>query len=433
LLFEGRQNLSDLNEKDLSELSVHERAEYVKRIGLTGGIEQLSTMVELSQEDSSPAVRLRAAEGASHILSRHRIGPARDLLPVGRRRQLLDQFRKVDPLSNPGLFPFLASLDLPRCLSRILVGLRDPRYDVRLGAVLALRRYCCSWSVSGDDRVRRKVTDSLTDVRLKPDVVASLAELIGAAGWQESRPNLEKLVGRDDQAGFAAEAAIEVLERISDAGGLIGVWHSNGRDVGEVSDLPTSDAWLCLSGETGFLFVPGEGLRNFSYTAVSLTQLQLVEGRTKSELLIRRLWVPPEGAATAGAVIQAEGRSYYPASQEGISRFVEDIQSVKGVRKPQRERMAETLRGVIGVEGEEVLLAAQVARMGGKPAEAADLIQTLIAATKKPKTEWVFLRAQALMEAGESKEGKKLLKQFLDKAAKNSEYRPVAEKLLKGK
>ena len=424
--------MSDLNEKDLSELSVHERAEYVKTIGLTGSIEELSAMVVLSQEDPSPAVRLRAAEGASHILSRHRIGSARDLLSVGRRRQLLDQFRKVDPLNNPGLFPFLASLDLPRCLSRILVGLRDPRYDVRLGAVLALRRYCCSWSVSGDDRVRRKVTDILTDSRLKPDVVASLAELIGSVGWQESRSHLEKLVGRDDQAGFAAEAAIEILNSLSETTTLNGIWYSNGRDVGEVSDLPSSDAWLCLAGESGFIYVSGEGLRNFTYTALSATQLQLVEGRSKSELSLRRLWVPREGEATAAAVIQAEERSYYPALDEEILAFLDEFKGVKGVRKPQRERMAETLVSVLRVEGEGALIAARVARMAGKPAEAAEFVQTLIDATKKPKIEWVFLRAQALIEAGESKEGKKLLKHFLDKAPKKNEHRPVAEKLLKG-
>ena len=177
-------------------------------MGLVGGVEELEELIELSQSDDSPAVRLRAAEGAAHILSRLRVGERRGLLPVARRRQLLDRFRTVDPVSNPGLFPFLACLDLPRCLPRILVGLRDPRYDVRLAAVLGLRRYCASWSVSGDERAQKKVLSMFTDHRMQPDVLASLSELVAACGWQSGRASLDKLIGRDDQAGFAAEAAI---------------------------------------------------------------------------------------------------------------------------------------------------------------------------------------------------------------------------------
>jgi len=327
--------------------------EAVKAIGIEGGVDALEQLIELSQEDSSPAVRLRAAEGASDILSRHRIGEARNLLSVNRRRQFLDQFRRVDPFSNPGLFPFLACLDLPRCLSRILVGLRDPRYDVRLGAALALRRYCCSWSVSGDRSAQKKVIESFTDTRLKPDVLASLSELVASCGWQNSREALGKLVGREDQAGFAAEAALETLDELASIEALRGVWASNGLDAGEVSNSPRAPSWFVLSPEKGVLFTAGEEPLVFKWSALGPDSVQVTQGRTKSEWAFRRLWLSEKGDDNSGPAIQMNERTFYRSDLDGMRGLVEALGAEKGIKKPLRVKCAEAIALQLGDSAKE--------------------------------------------------------------------------------
>lgn len=323
--------------------SLFERVEAVRDLGLNGSVDELESLITLSIDDESPAVRLRAAEAASDILSRHRIGVERAKLSTGQRRVFLDQFRRVDPLSNPGLFPFLACLDLPRCLSRILVGLRDPRYDVRLGAALGLRRYCCSWSVFADSSAEKKVVRSFSESGLKPDVLASLSELVSACGWQSARDSLKKLVGREDQAGFAAEAALDTLDELASVDGLIGIWASNGLDAGEVSSNPQSKAWLVLSQDKGFIFTEGEDLSVFKWSPLTADTLQVTEGRVKSEWSLRRMCLSETGDDQFVQVIQYNARTFYKHTAVGVPSLVKAINKTKGVRKPSRVKCAEIL------------------------------------------------------------------------------------------
>jgi hypothetical protein len=330
-------------------ISLFDRVEAIKELGLSGGVDALESLINSAIEDDSPAVRLRAAEAASDILSRHRIGGTRDDLSVGQRRLFLDQFRRVDPLSNPGLFPFLACLDLPRCLSRILVGLRDPRYDVRLGAVLGLRRYCCSWSVSGQAVAEKKVVQAFHDTRLKADVLASLSELVAACGWQSAREALAKLVGREDQAGFAAEAALDTLDELASIDGLQGIWGSSGLDAGEVSSSPKAKAWLVLGADKGFVFTEGEeAVVAFRWSALSADTIQVTEGRVKSEWPLRRLRLSESGDDDFVPVLQHNERTFYRQSNVAIPELVKAINSTKGIRKPMRTKCAEALSVHLG-------------------------------------------------------------------------------------
>lgn len=324
-------------------ISLFDRVEAIKELGLNGNVDSLDSLIELSIEDDSPAVRLRSAEAASDILSRHRIGPSRDVLSVGQRRLFLDQFRRVDPFSNPGLFPFLACLDLPRCLSRILVGLRDPRYDVRLGAALGLRRYCCSWSVSGRASAEKKVVQAFTDSRLKPDVLASLSELVAACGWQSAREALQNLLGREDQAGFAAEAALDTLDELASPDGLQGIWASSGLDAGEISSTPRPKSWLVLGPGKGFAFTVGQEASAFKWSALSADRIQVTEGRVKSEWDLRRLRLSESGDDQFVPVLQYNEATFYRQDHEAIATLVQAMNSTKGNRKPLRAKCAEVL------------------------------------------------------------------------------------------
>jgi hypothetical protein len=341
--------------------SLFERVEAVRELGLNGSVGELDSLISLSIDDDSPAVRLRAAEAASDILSRHRIGVEREKLSTVQRRIFLDQFRRVDPLSNPGLFPFLDCLDLPRCLSRILVGLRDPRYDVRLGAALGLRRYCCSWSVFSDSSAERKVVNAFRETGLKPDVLASLSELVAACGWQSARDSLKKLVGREDQAGFAAEAALDTLDQLAALDGLVGIWGSNGLDAGEVSSNPRPRSWLVLSAEKGFIFTEGEELSVFKWSASAASVIQVTEGRVKSEWALRRMCLSETGDDQFVPVIQYDSQTFYKQEPVGVPSLVKAINKTKGVRKPMRVKCAEVLE--LQLDGTTELVSKAVAEL----------------------------------------------------------------------
>jgi hypothetical protein len=242
----------------------------------------------------------------------------------------------VDPVSNPGLFPFLACLDLPRCLPRILVGLRDPRYDVRLAAVLGLRRYCASWSVSGDEGAQKKVLSAFTDHRMQPDVLASLSELVASCGWQSGRPSLDKLVGRDDQAGFAAEAAIEVLDKLASVEGLNGIWISTGFDAGEVGSEPRAESWWILSEDRGALVSEVDGLTLFTWSPLAPTEIEWSVGGKNVPQSVRRLWLSRDGGDSAGPVLQAAEKTYYLAEAPDRLRLAETLMNLKGLKKAER-------------------------------------------------------------------------------------------------
>ena len=414
-----------------SQESLYDRAETAKNLGLSGGIEELEKLIELSQNDDSPAIRMRAAEAAAHILSRLRIGPDRELLSSGRRRQLLDQFRGVDPLSNPGLFPFLACLDLPRCLPRILVGLRDPRYDVRLTAILGLRRFCCSWSRSGDRTAEAKVVAVLSDPRIRPDVLASVSELVSACGWQSSRPALVKLCAREDQAGYAAEAALEILDGLALESGIHGVWRSTGLDAGEVSQNPRPIAWWLWNDEGGMRMEAGSKPVFFRGKLSGPTELQMVVGRTKSTEEIRRLWLSQNDDDHSTAVLQIDERTYFQAEADAPLRIVEAFVALRSRPKTICEKMAAFMIPVLEEAGADGTLAiAQLERLRGQPLVAVGRIQALIDGASKAKPNWFFHLGESFLEAGDVKKGHAALRKYLKVAAQKAPNRGAAEALL---
>ena len=142
--------------------SVHERAAACRDLSRFGVPEQLGLLLHHAQHDPSPAVRLGSAAAASDILSRYRLPPASDTLTPEDRRALLALFQGFDPAVNSGLFPILATLNLPDMLRRIIAGLRDPRGDVRLGGAVGLLRMVSSAAVAGDE-----ILEMLEDPRVR--------------------------------------------------------------------------------------------------------------------------------------------------------------------------------------------------------------------------------------------------------------------------
>ena len=126
----------------LDEKSISVRAAACRDLSKVGTVADLPRLAQAAQNDKSPAVRLGTSAAAADILSRLRLPPESEALDLEARMGVLDLFKRVDPAKNPGVFSVFGTLDLPSGLSRVGIGLRDPRQEVRKGAGVGLMRLC---------------------------------------------------------------------------------------------------------------------------------------------------------------------------------------------------------------------------------------------------------------------------------------------------
>ena len=267
------------------------RASACRDLSRAGRLEHLPLLIELARVDRSPAVRLGCAAAASDILSRHRLGPAREALDAAGRDALLRACTGIDPAHNPGLFAILACLDAPGSLRRILVGLKDLRGEVRLGASVGLMRLCASAARAGDAALEDEVLGLLADRRLRPDAHAELARVCAAGGYVAALERLEGLELGDVQQELVNQM-IAVLRRAGSR--PVGLWFSDGTDAGEVNPSPSQPPAALLVGEDGAWWAPLGG----PWAPLPLDGL-------------RRLHLRRVGAAVPGDAVQVAGRTWY--------------------------------------------------------------------------------------------------------------------------
>jgi tetratricopeptide (TPR) repeat protein len=286
--------------------SIHERAAAARDLSRFGTHEHLPLLIERAHSDRSPAVRLGCAAAASDILSRLRQPPASQTLSIEERRSLVDLFRGFDPAVNSGLFPILACLGLPELFTRIAAGLRDPRGDVRLGGAVGLLRMVSSATVAGDELMEKRVTDLLSDHRLKPDAVAALAQICAAVGYRSAVPALHRL----DLPGAHGEAVSAALDTFTaQEPPLSAAWFSDGRDAGEVNPVsPHGHAFVIITGSDALERSP-----DGSWSVVS--------GFTDHG--IRRMFIRRVGEPEARATFQKDGRTWHQADLDAIRAQLE--------------------------------------------------------------------------------------------------------------
>src|SRR3712207_6547865 len=109
------------------------RTAAARELAASGKFADVEVLVELAKTDKSPSVRLSAAAAAADIATRSEPGPA-------QRKRLVELFRTFDPGHNPSLLMVLAAVPDAAGVERLGRLLRDPRQDVRNGAITALRR-----------------------------------------------------------------------------------------------------------------------------------------------------------------------------------------------------------------------------------------------------------------------------------------------------
>lgn len=280
------------------------RAAATRDLSATGTPDDIPTLVVHAATDKSPAVRLGAAAAVADILSRHRVGPRAAALDTAARQHLLGLFRAVDPSVNPGLFPMLGTLQLPEATARLFAGLRDPRGDVRVGAAVGLLRHVVSAAAGADPTLTPALIAALGDRRLKPDAQAELARVAAAAGCVDALPALDAL----HPPGLAGElvASMAVALRAS-ATRPVGVWHSDGRDAGEIDPTPPLGPATLVVGPSG--------------------DLLLLDGPRLSALPVtgahRCLWYRPVGQPEPARAVQAALRTFHAAPEDALSDAIE--------------------------------------------------------------------------------------------------------------
>src|SRR5688500_13732973 len=117
----------------LKSADVAVRAAAARELAANGKFGDVELLVELAKSDKSPSVRLYAAAAAADIATRSEPGPA-------QRMRLVELFRTFDPGHNPSLLMVLAAVPDLAGVERLGRLMRDPRSDVRSGAITALRR-----------------------------------------------------------------------------------------------------------------------------------------------------------------------------------------------------------------------------------------------------------------------------------------------------
>lgn len=314
--------------------STHERAAAARDLSKFGTLEHLPLLIERAHQDRSPAVRLGCAAAASDILSRLRLPPASQTLSIAERRAFVDLFRGFDPAVNSGLFPILACLGLPDLFTRIAAGLRDPRGDVRLGGAVGLLRMVSSAAVHGDELMEKRVVDLLVDHRLKPDAIASVAQVCAAVGYRSALPALYRL----DLPGNHGDAVAEAISTFTAMEApLSGAWISDGRDAGEVNPRsPHGHALALIANNTALIRGPD---------GTWATQETFSDG-------VRRMFIRRVGEAEAGPAFQRDSRTWYVASPavlkaqlgEELERHTLDWAAAKaGAGTPILSRVADML------------------------------------------------------------------------------------------
>ena len=363
----------------LSDKSIHERNAAVRDLSLFGGVEHLSVLIEVAQKDKSPSVRLGAAAAASDILSRHRLPPYNSALSEDDRKALVAQMRGFNPAHNSGLFPILACLGLPAMVHRIIAGLRDPRGDVRVGAAVGLLRMLESVECHGNEILEAKVVNLLHESKLKPDAVASVAQVCSAVGFLSARTALMSL----DLSGAHGEAvadALGVMDKASQP--ILGAWFSDGRDAGEVNPENPAGEQVALVSEDGALVRMGtEWTWSDSFSQAGL----------------RRMYIRRVGEPTPGPAFQTKNRTWYMAGTDVLFSLMEELANRDVDLDWGQEGDAICARAAVVIEphldeapGHWRDLGILYAR-GGRLEDAERCFQTAIAGKRTPSDTWFYL------------------------------------------
>lgn len=400
----------------LNKGSVSERAAVARELALDGEWKDMERLIDVGWGEKSTGVRLYAAAAAADIAGRRRGAYGQKSLDDIQRAQLVKWAFGNDPGANPSMLMLASSADVSVVIPRLGRILRDPRADVRLGAVTAFRRMVLSAVGPDSDLIAETVDAWLGDTRVPMDTRMDLIKLVGEAGLMAMRPYLVRLDATTEQLARVRLTALDRLDARADLATWTGIWRSDGLDVYELAREGRTDdiavlgekSWSGPKGSRGFKLSGGAG----------------TVGRTRARLV----WAVPMGTHEPAMAMHIGDRTWWKL--DGAS-----LVSVLDTRSSSLDNLAADATALLRDAAERVEGAAKpraIAIAAVLSGQFADAIEVLNAPLdrKRPRVDLYFWRARAHAGAGDGAAAKADLEVFLERAKADAPHRPAAEALM---
>lgn len=413
----SKQNLPP----SLESPQIPDRAEAVRQLGLKGGADDLERLLQVALEDRSSGIRLAAAAAAADILSRSRLPEVYARVPVEQRQALLARLRSLDPGVNTSLFQVLAELGLPEVPGALTLGLRDPRVDVRTGALVGMERLFRSPACNLDPAARASLGIPLADPRLRPEVALELARLAVRMGFFEYRSAIEALQERLPPKWF--NPFQEVLDELADLElpeRIFSLWIG----TGEGRDIGSSRDWRLLRPA---------GWYGGIEPIVAWTSCEVGGGRTLTTpdlgaQPMRRMRLRLERGERE-EVLQVGTLAFREAGEKEVLRFIGFLVDGEVDLGAGAEEVVATLIPHLGTRPQGILGRALLCGWTGDVAQARVLLEGLVGVARAPaEAHWYLSRI--LQVAGDPAAARDHLRAYVEKAAKKAPFLAEARQLL---
>ena len=208
--------------------SIAQRAKALRFYEIYGELEHIDMLIDVAIQDSSLAIRSNAADSIGDILSRYRIAEKKELLTEEQRLAIVEKIRKIKISKTPSVYLAHAALGIPKSLQTLLSGFSDSRVEIQNCAAAALRCYCLSADVNGNQDLEAKIVGLIQDDLLNIPKIAHVVRLCAEAGYTSILPLLSSV----SQEGILEETIIAAMEQFHKTMDRpVGIWRSNGLDA----------------------------------------------------------------------------------------------------------------------------------------------------------------------------------------------------------
>ncbi len=382
------------------------RAAGARDLALAGLPEHIDRLIAVAIGDKSPGVRLAAAGAAADILSRHRLPPRRDRVSAESRAAWLRAATSADPAVNPGLFGICGCLGTEAAFKRVLLGLRDPRQDIRAGACVGLWRTIVSAGASLLENVEALVVATVSDTRIRVESRVEIAKICADVGYLSALAGARELPAQCTRnTRELAEAIVLRLEALPNPAGL---WVRSGLDAGAIDPKCTGNDVLLVLGIGDAVWATGRDVRS-----------------APLEPGWRVLSIRETAREQPGAALQIGLDTWWPADGDDLCRFGDRLLAQGRADLLARcDEALGTTSAALRVRGAALLAS-------GRSAEALLVLEAAVAGKKVPADAYWFL-AQALRGTGRTSEATAHLEKFVAKAAKKAPWLEEAKRQLAG-
>ncbi|MSP54804.1 MAG: hypothetical protein EXR69_04245 [Myxococcales bacterium] len=381
------------------------RAAAARDLAVLGTVEHLDLLVRRAIDDPSPGVRLGCAAAAADILSRHRTSPAADRVTAEHRAALLLAVGKADPSHNVGLFQVCGALGTEAATHRILIGLRDPRSDVRAGALVGCLRL--AQSATAADDLEARLVPLLDNEKIRPETQADLASVFATLGYWSAINGARRLA--ESPAKGIATAAAEAVARLSRPPGPDGLWIDLGVDAGEVRPGARIAAMIATVGDKVYTVSPGDTPKVTASARPARTR----------HLLLRR----PGSKEAAVEVLQLGRRTAWAQDADEQVDFGDLL-----VRANAWE-VIRALDPILPATASTFRLRGAAALREGRADEALVALAAATGMKRCPVDAWYFHGA-ALVVNGQPDSAKESFEGYLTKASKKAQFISAAREAL---